>query len=1429
LVKKLKKTCRLTTVLILLLFLINLLPINLIPTTKALIITPGTYFSQVNTNFTVTVPIDFVVVTIAPMYCTFNALSFYIRQIPTTSKVNISIASIIVDPLVAVSGNLIVDYYRITAAIPITCWYNITGLKPLYVYRYRIDAVVTDYFVTSNITGGIAFSSILTGTHEYKIYDYGAGADITPPELVINYAGNLSDFGGPYFRPPGETVPLNGAWGNGYFINDSYQYDDRIYINVTATDAGGVATVWLCWWNVTLNTWNNLSGFTQRNTNFWDKTYTTGIGGGAKYSFNVYAEDPTGNYKIVFWNKTGSLGSEVRRYVRLGCVPVNLSYKPLYLYSTTYPSGDYSVKDRLNKDHGTKNAPGPVGGINDLGYMKKLIPTGTVNKVNNSVSVGFWYGEDSCNFLMWCYSLYRHIWYNSSAPTNTVFFTNTTSYVPTSDALNSSTISRATSKSKSSIDYNFGGTSTNFYLDTGIKNTTCSKYYTDNNIYELFFGEIGNIKIINNISFTSFLIWNVPGNATLNASYPDSDADGLSDWYELYRSYTNPFLMDTDDDGQTDSYEILMGSDPNDYLDFYIAPAPGLNLTNPHNFHANWTTSSSIYLSWIKGDNALTTVIIRKDGSYPTSLIDGSLVYNGAGTFFNDTAKSPYYRWFYRAYSLNVTYSSGVNVTLAETDNTTVTTSSSASFKGYMATDKSIWTHFHYSTVPTFATTSVNISMTGEYYTETPTNYEVLNVDYKRGQSFTIGSVGPNISYYMYNVSIKAYRVGGLSTVVCQLYAAAGNVTGSGIPSGAVLSYGSKDVSGLTLLTTGEMVNITMSPYRLHIGTKYVLVFTTIAGGANQFNILLDTAPNYAGGNILESYSGGSYTNHTGDYIFKLYGHRPYIYTSATMTSNITIPTTSSFSIPQSDLISGQLYYYFAEGNDSKNNMTKGNTRYTLTNPDLPIYLNIVPYFTNNSIKLTWLKGNGANRTLVVLGNGGYADTISAGTILYNDTGVTGWFHNISYNFSHYYTLFSYSTWAGLSRYSGSVHIPWGGVTFIVYNLSRPWQRIAANITVTDSLRLHPIQFTNVYGYYSFNISQIPYGENTLFYVSNNSYHSQLYPLDILQNIFYNFSFYLAPIVSPSTGPPGSNVTGSYMVQIKNDYQVPVPGALVKFYMFLNTTANFTYIGGFVSDGNGQGSIDLFPYYLYMIKITCDGYDDSLSNFWTPNVVEQGLIKVFEIYHSITPEPSIFDNLIVSIEPSQTTFDDSFTAYFNVTCSDGLLEWMTATMSLYNTTTGDWLCLFSENITTTLGNSIDFFVPNITGSYRFSCSFGKIGFGNYTTDVFYSVFWAAGANNSLDDMVTHIAGRSPIYVPGLSGETIASWSALIAAFVSIFVLFGFSPKFSGLAIMSTGAILGFCKSPLGIIPNPVLSWVACGMVIILGLLVIMADKKEGEQ
>jgi|GEM_PF-2049699 len=77
-------------------------------------------------------------------------------------------------------------------------------------------------------------------------------------------------------------------------------------------------------------------------------------------------------------------------------------------------------------------------------------------------------------------------------------------------------------------------------------------------------------------------------------------------------------------------------------------------LTKPNestSLHAQTNNSQTIFLTWTKGAGANNTVIQRKTGSYPTSVTDGTNVYNGTGTQYEDIGLNEGTTYYYRAWS----------------------------------------------------------------------------------------------------------------------------------------------------------------------------------------------------------------------------------------------------------------------------------------------------------------------------------------------------------------------------------------------------------------------------------------------------------------------------------------------------------------------------------------------------------------------------------------------------------------------------------------------------------------------------------------------------------------------------------------------------------------------------------------------------------
>ena len=420
--------------------------------------------------------------------------------------------------------------------------------------------------ILSIFIAGILVFPVLSNIH------VNAGNNIN--EIIINFAGNPDDEGGPYWLPSGESDCLE---DEGYYTNDSRQIEDWIYIHLTVIDADGVDSVWLHWYNRDLDSWINDSyQFVNSYDNYWEfnSKNIIDIESEHDYSFDVMAIDLLGNTYLKCWEKTGLGESLTRRYVTLGCVPIDISYKAYYFYDASYTISDQNSHDRLHHDQGID------GTTHDTGYLLSDIPTDIVQNRWCTCFVVYWFDENTCINSFKLKNIYYHFWYSTddtdieqvgwykqrNNPSTEIY-----NYYRAYDSDYRSEIETIEDGRPSYLN------PTPYYLNTHLLNVnTGNHYFTDNDIYEL------NIKIdtslilpgtypsiINNRSFTSFVLLNVPNNSTLNASYSDSDLDGLSDWTELFVAYTNPFISDTDNDSIDDYHECIFGSDPNNYKETF--------------------------------------------------------------------------------------------------------------------------------------------------------------------------------------------------------------------------------------------------------------------------------------------------------------------------------------------------------------------------------------------------------------------------------------------------------------------------------------------------------------------------------------------------------------------------------------------------------------------------------------------------------------------------------------------------------------------------------------------------------------------------------------------------------------------------------------------------------------------------------------------
>jgi len=297
-------------------------------------------------------------------------------------------------------------------------------------------------------------------------------------------------------------------------------------------------------------------------------------------------------------------------------------------------------------------------------------------------------------------------------------------------------------------------------------------------------------------------------------------------------------------------------------------------------------------------------------------------------------------------------------------------------------------------------------------------------------------------------------------------------------------------------------------------------------------------------------------------------------------------------------------------------------------------------------------------------------------------------------------------------------------------------------------------------------------------------------------------------------------------ITVIDEYEHVVSDAHCLVRRLNNQTQEYVNVSNEITDGNGQFTIWLIPYVNYRFEVSKEGMIQTGSKFWIPSPLEY--TKTFRLEYLPGYDETIWDNLIWSIEPDYFDHYNNFTMWFNITSSDNQLEWFAATVYFYNTTSEVWDVIYSQNLTTVGGGSISHTTANGTGRYGLNCRFKKQDYDEYyfgtphNPDVYVFTLWPPGLSpGNLDDLMDNIMGKSPVHV----GATVVAWSALGAAFASIFLFFQLSPKFAGMGIIIVGLVLGFLKNPLGLISDDVMTFTVVSIIVILGVITFIVAKK----
>jgi len=348
-----------------------------------------------------------------------------------------------------------------------------------------------------------------------------------------------------------------------FYRNGTWQTEDWIYIKVNLVDSDGVDTVFAEWKNETA--WHNYTMTNIPATNYYEVNITDQATYN-NYTFNIWCNDTVGNsvrYPWVFrdyelgWSgyKTEwGTKEEWRKYVGLNSTPASFAYEQLYFRNiTTYASNECQYRtlpheqptDGMTTDTGTLLDTAPTG--DEERYCASFVssmPDGTYQMDSTAIE-----------------NVYLHLWWSDDDGEVSVCYEKEREKKVEVDNDENYTTTAANSRKNITVT---GFAHTDYHLEAKLWNIT-DQTFNDNDINLFAFKLIDwieNPSLLSTGSYNSFIIFNLPDNATLQGL--DTDADGLTDYEELFTYFTDPNKLDTDGGGKSDGNEVGISRDPLD-------------------------------------------------------------------------------------------------------------------------------------------------------------------------------------------------------------------------------------------------------------------------------------------------------------------------------------------------------------------------------------------------------------------------------------------------------------------------------------------------------------------------------------------------------------------------------------------------------------------------------------------------------------------------------------------------------------------------------------------------------------------------------------------------------------------------------------------------------------------------------------------------